>query len=290
MPSWVTAPGVAETVYVQAGDPWQDLLVTSIVSWAAVDSRGVSAIYIASDSRITWGASDSWSQGRKTFATRAAPHIFGYWGDVLFPALALPIIVDQLDSAQIKVNPSRPYGAIGDAIRRLWLDYPERHRHDVGIIMGHRLGFGMRSSFDLAVMTYESGSNTWSRRSIPMPARSSELRIAGSGSRHVRAARKLWEESRHGGTSRAIFSAFCEALREGQDPLSGGGPQLVGLHRRGGALLFGTVFCGERYVAGRRVSKAEASRGDILWFNELFERVDGESMRRLPGAQRHSPR
>lgn len=268
----------------------QYLVVTTIASWAAVDSRGVSAIYIASDSKITWGSSGSWSQGRKTFASQREAFVFGYWGDVVFPALALPVVVEQLDNSLIAVNPSRPYGAIGNVIRTLWLDYPVMHRHDLGILMAHRLGVGMRSVFSLSVLFYEAQVNKWTRRSIPMPPRSAELTIAGSGAANVRSARKLWEESRQGGTSRAIFGAFSEALAEAADPLSGGGPQLVGLHRQGAGKSFGLVYEGERYFSGRRISKREASQGNVGWFNELFERVDVRSMRRLSGAQRHMPR
>jgi hypothetical protein len=59
--------------------------MTTIVTWAAVDTHGVSSIYIASDSRISWGATTVWDSGRKTFASQDCPFVFGYWGDVLFP-------------------------------------------------------------------------------------------------------------------------------------------------------------------------------------------------------------
>lgn len=261
--------------------------MTSIAVWAAVDSRRVSGLYIASDSRVSWGGTHHWDQGRKTFACHSQPYIFGYWGDVLFPALAIPVIIEQLDSAVLAGNPARPFGAVGSALRRLWLDYPPAERRDAGVIVGHRLATGMKSVFSLAVFTYEAANGKWSRRSIPMPSRSAVLRLAGSGSESVRNARRLWEESQEAGTSRAVFAAFCESLLSDADPGSGGGPQLVGLHRVGAGKTFGVTVGRKAFLAGAKASRQQA--GGVEWFNELFERVGPDSVR-LPTARRHRGR
>jgi hypothetical protein len=231
-----------------------------------------------------------WDHGRKTFVARNQPHIFGYWGDVLFPAMALPILVEQIDAGVIETNPNRPYGAPGDALRRLWKEYPDKERRSAGIIMGHRQGNGMRCRFSLAVMTFQASTQKWTRVSIPMPDQSAQLRVAGSGSTQIRASQAMWNKDIQGGTSRAVFSAFCEALATGSDPKTGGGPQLVGLHRIGPARTFGVVYDRRRYFVGARVRKRDASLPDTQWFNSLFERVDGQSMSLLPGAKRHVDR
>jgi hypothetical protein len=70
--------------------------------------------------------------------------------------------------------------------------------------------------------------------------------------------------------------------------LSGGGPQLVGLYRKGPGRTFGTVFGGKRYFAGAPVARDAASSDTVEWRNELFERVDGVTARRLDGAQPHA--
>lgn len=72
--------------------------MTSVVVWAGVDARAVASVYIGTDSLISWGNVSTWDQGRKTFACVSQPHIFGYWGDVLFPALALPLIAERIDN------------------------------------------------------------------------------------------------------------------------------------------------------------------------------------------------
>jgi hypothetical protein len=206
-----------------------------------------------------------------------------------FPAMVLPQIVESLDHGLVPLNPNRPYGAVGSLIRRLWLDYPTAQRRDCGILMANRLGRGTRSAFSVAVFTYDANADAWFRKSIPMPSHSAELRIAGSGALSVRTAKKLWDESPQGNTSRAVFSAFCESLASGVDRLSGGGPQLVGLRRIGNGLTFGVVVGVNRYFAGTKVRPDDVN-SSTEWFNDLFERVDGSTGRRLAGAQAHRTR
>jgi hypothetical protein len=263
--------------------------MTTIVTWAGVDQRKVSSIYIASDSRVSWGNSHRWDQGRKTYAASREPYIFGYWGDVLFPSLALPTVMDQLAAGLIR--PSRPaFGEVENSIRHLWTDYPNQERRDFGIIMASRQGESMEAVFELAIMTYEATTATWDLREVQMPPSSARLHVAGTGARAVRVSEGLWEESTQSGTSRAVYGAFAEALAARTDPYSGGGPQLVGLHRIGAGIRFGTFYRGSRYLAGACVSAEAARAARVAWFNERFERVDGPSGRRLPGAQRHRPR
>lgn len=143
--------------------------VTSIAVWAGVDTRGVASLYIASDSRISWSDTHRWDQGRKTFACLTQPYVFGYWGDVLFPALAIPAITQHLDSGVLTADRARPFGVVGDALPRLWLNYPTAERRDVSVVVGHRRGCGMASQFLLAVYTYEAASDAWDTRYIDMP-------------------------------------------------------------------------------------------------------------------------
>lgn len=263
--------------------------MTTIIAWAGVDQRGVSSIYIASDSRISWGNSHRWNQGNKTFAAPNDPIIFGYWGDVLFPSLALPTVIDQLGASAIRQR-SSAFGDITDSIRRLWTDYPTKEHKDFGIIIAIRRRDKMDSVFELAVVTFEAATKSWNVREVEMPRASALLHIAGSGTREVRNAERLWMESVQGGTSRAVYSSFTEALAQGLDPYSGGAPQLVGLRRIGFGVRFGTVYKGKRYIAGARVTQKAARIAKLEWFNELFERTDGGRAKRLPGAQKHTRR
>lgn len=263
--------------------------MTTLIAWAGVDHRAVSSIYIASDSRITWGNSHKWNQGRKTFASSTTPHIFGYWGDVLFPALAIPTLLDEISAGAVRRRGSA-FGSIGDALRRLWRDYPSQEHRDFGLVVATRRRERMDSVFELAVITFEASSQTWDTKEIAMPGKSARLHLAGSGAREVRATGKLWEESAQGGTSRSVYSSFAEALRGQEDPYSGGAPQLVGLHRIGNGMRFGTVHDGKRFISGARVTQRSARVAGIQWFNDLFERVDGGRASRLVDAKKHHPR
>jgi hypothetical protein len=53
---------------------------------------------------------------------------------------------------------------------------------------------------------------------------------------------------------------------------------------------FGVVYDGRRYLSGSIVGRAGAATSTTHWFNEVFERSDGERMARLADAQRHLPR
>lgn len=272
----------------------QYLGVTSIVVWCAVDSRAPAALYIASDSRITWGSGNertTWDRGRKTFACSAAPYIFGYWGDVLFPALVIPLIQERVDRMQYStLAPKLAHEAIFGMIQRQWLNYPYRERRNVGIVIGSRAG-ASSSDFHLSIATYAAASARWELHTVPMPNTSSILELKGTGESAVNTAVTRWNASPAAGTSRAVFSAFCEALKSGQDPSSGGPPQLVGLHRIGAGKAFGVLWDNRRYLSGADVLVSEHNDvTGVEWFNSLFERVNPESRKRVPGAQMHQPR
>ncbi|MGW3282483.1 hypothetical protein [Nocardia rhamnosiphila] len=264
--------------------------MTSVVVWAGVDQRKPASLYIATDSRVSWSPGETrWDQGRKAFACVEQPFMFGYWGDVLFPALALPLIQEQVDRGLVAAAPGfRAHEMIEHAIRGLWSDYPVEQQRPLGIAIGSRSGSGMASRFLLSVMTY---SGRWDVVQIPMPEHSASLHIAGSGADEIRKAQQLWNRSQAKKTSRAVFGAFCESLAAGGDTKSGGAPQVVGLQRMGPAMTMGVVYQGRRYMAGRSISAVEAETMTALpWFNELFEIVDPKRKKRRVGAQVHFPR
>ena len=98
---------------------------------------------------------------------------------------------------------------------------------------------------------------------------------------------KRWRTSSQGRTSRAIFSAFCDSLDSGEDPLTGGPPQHIGLYRKDTPQIFGIVYHGSRFLCGLPLP-AEIRTDTIEWRDHLYQRVDGETLSVLPGAQRHS--
>lgn len=217
------------------------------------------------------------------------PHLFAYYGDVLFPALAIPTIADRIDRGLL-LEGTRDWGQIiQEALRRLAIDYPKQQRNNFGVLHGYRSGAGMECTFQLNVISYVASRNKWSMTTPVMPAVSSFLHIAGSGISSVRDSDALWRQSLEGNTSRAVYSAFHESVGSGKDSNTGGVPQLGGIYRVGPARLIGIIQNGQRYFAGAPLIGYEEPSA-IEWRNELFERVDGLNKRRFPTAQRHRSR
>jgi len=118
-----------------------------------------------------------------------------------------------------------------------------------------------------------------------LPIMSGLLLATGSGETTLKKFYEKWNNSEIGNTSRNVFGAFCDALKSGGDPRSGGAPQLVGLYREGTAKSFGIIFNNERYLFGLPVN-SDAEWEKVEWRNELFERCNAESRTILEGAQR----
>jgi len=144
----------------------------------------------------------------------------------------------------------------------------------------------MNAKFCVFTLSWNRGSR-WQGKALPLPAASGIIKAWGSGEAAVERWYKRWMNTRQGGrTSRSVFSAFCDALASGEDPFTGGAPQLVGLYRERGGVSFGVVYGGASYILGVPVTE-QALLHNVEWRNPLFERCDGQTMKRLEGAQRH---
>jgi hypothetical protein len=266
--------------------------LTTPVSWISVDQRAPAALYMASDSRITWGSSRRrWDAGRKLFACACHADIFGYIGEVIFPSLVLGQVVEAVDRGLIFVNseggPKERHSEFVEAVKT---SFGRRHNapdHSFQILHGARMSSGLECQFLMWLLSYSAHDQSWCDQEMVVPADHSSLIIAlGSGAKSALLSDRRWKETAQGRTSRAIFWAFCESLRIGSDPLSGGPPQLVSLYRQKGPRTFGISYEGRRYFHGLPLQEAIAHEA-IEWRDELFQRIDGETMARLEGAQRH---
>lgn len=262
--------------------------MTSLVTWVGADTRGPASLNIAADSRITWALNDPaarhWDHGKKIFASSTAPLVAGFVGDVLFPALMLPAIIDRLDCGVFRAAGSAADGVVA-AIRREWREYPVPERRPVNIYIAYRIGDGMTSRFRLTTLSYQPQiSADWTADDIQIPQTSTYLKIDGSGKTAIKAALTKWQSSAAAGTSRAVFSGFVDAVVSGVDPDSGGAPQLGCLYRVGAGRLLGIIHNNQRYFAGAPLIGDEAV-GSIEWRNALYERADGRTKLRLASAQ-----
>lgn len=260
--------------------------MTSLVVWVGADSRGPSSMNIASDSRLSWSGEKPyyWDQGKKIYASTTEPFLVGFTGDVLFPALVLPGLIDRIDRRLVPAGiPLLDY--VYSALRAGWEKYPPKEQRSFSLFVCHREGIGMESLFRLDRMAVDRKLN-WSREAIHVPETSQTLIIDGSGKESIEAGVATWQTGPTENTSRAVFSGFVDGLVAGGDPISGGSPQLGSIYRVGTGRLLGIVHEKERYFAGVRLLGDEQPQG-VEWRNALFERADGVSKRRLSNAQHH---
>ncbi|MFC1968340.1 hypothetical protein ACFLVX_02980 [Chloroflexota bacterium] len=260
--------------------------MTSLIAWIGVDSRGPASIYLASDSRISWENRDTWDLGRKVFASYRYPDILGYYGDVLFTSQVLGQVISLIDADSLFKTDSTPeskFEAICTMLKQAHSTYPEKMRRTFSIVHCSRRDSRMSASFALSEFSWEPNRG-WQTKVIPVPTKSDVAAIYGSGERNVLESIQQWKRSEVGGTSRSIFSAFCDSLASGSDPATGGSAQLVGIYRQGAAKLFGVIYKKRRYLQGLCVDGLPYL-GGVEWFNELFERCDWETMDRFNGAQ-----
>ncbi|MCK1288989.1 hypothetical protein IVB41_34365 [Bradyrhizobium sp. 44] len=272
--------------------------MTTLAAWSGVDPRGPSSLYLVSDSRISWGSYlNRWDAGRKLFACKSTPDVFGYVGDVLFPSLMLGQIIAAADDGALF-----PTGASAEARHAIVAETvkvslgsrfnaPDR---SFAILHGARDGSGMNARFRLWTLTYVASTWTraavWTDEELSIDKTQSALHTAlGSGGRAVKKQNEDLQYDPQGRTSRAIFWAFCDALKNKADPLSGGAPQLIGLYRTEMGKSYGITYEGHRYYQGLLVPDSAHLNG-IEWRDVNFQRVDGATMQVLHGAQRHGRR
>lgn len=265
--------------------------MTSLIAWLGIDSRGPASIYIASESRISFEGSGGgqWDAGRKTFASLRHPDIFGYCGDALFASQVLGQIVDAVDARALfgpDATPEAKFEAVATTLERAQAGYPPTYLGSgFSVIHCSRRHEGMASTFVAYELSW-TPARGWDRAAVPLPQQSGLIRAYGSGKASVTASSDHWENTEARRTSRSVFAAFCDSLRSGADPGSGGAPQLVGLYRKGPAESFGVVYQGRRYLHGLAIEHSP-HLGGVEWRNELFERCDGRTGERLPRAQPH---
>src|SRR6266851_1718544 len=234
--------------------------MTTVIAWVSYDHRRLAAFYLASDSRITWGTQrHRWDAGRKLFACARSPDMFGYCGDVLFPALVLGQIADAVNAGLLFAEEDEPearHAAVAAALRNSFgrrHDAPDR---DFEILHAARRSTRATSAFLLWRTRYCARTREWSDDAVAVPAETRLVLALGSGAIAARSHQHIWRASALGGTSRAVYGAFCDALSAGADPLTGGSPQLAALYLIDGARTIGVVYEEKYYLHGLPLPEA----------------------------------
>jgi hypothetical protein len=270
--------------------------VTTLVSWGAVDQRGPSALYMVSDSRITWGSErQRWDAGRKLFACRIPADIFGYVGEVIFPSLVLGQVIAAADGGLLFGPDDGAAHRHAAVVQTVKASFESRHHapdYGFAILHGSREAEGISARYRLWQLSYFAAKPgvpaRWVDEEVSVATQESSLIIAlGSGGYVVEKQNDILKIDPQGRTSRSIFWAFCDALRTKADPLSGGAPQLVGLYREGSPQSFGVSYEGRRYYQGLLIQDPTHVSEGVEWRDEKFQRIDGATLELLSGAQRH---
>lgn len=275
-------------------ETFEGLAVTTLIVWVAYSTTGASAhlpraIYLASDSRIIWGTEKRrWDAGRKIFSPVKEPHVFGYSGDVVFPSLVLGQIVSAIDQGILYptgANEEEINLAIFEAIKA---SHGFRHNveeQDFSIVHIHRPQDWPQTAFACRVIDYTASGGVWTNRKVEVPAKTQRIISLGSGASATKAHSDKWERSAAGGTSRAIFSSFCDAVSSKDDKFSGGVPQITGLYTEGAPRPIGVVIDGFWFFNGLKLD-AGGSLINVEWCNQLFQRIDPITQKRKTGARR----
>lgn len=263
--------------------------MTLLASWIGVDSRKPSSLYIVSDSRISWGEDCYYDYGKKVFASLNTPNIFGYCGDVLFPLMILSQIVDAIDQGLLfgeNWTYRQKTGCIIRKLREALDKYPVTNNNAFAnsfeIIYGTRDSDG---SFHCVSIT--SATDSISYKSVKMKVKSYQFRTTGRGEKEFQKKYNYYINNKTK-TSRAVFQTFCDTLKSIQDRTCGGSPQLVGLYCKpdSAAKEFGIIYNNNRYIGGILSNDIKFNMmNKIEWRNELFERCDGKTKKRLSYAQ-----
>ena len=268
--------------------------LTTLLSWVSFSDTGESpekprAVYLASDSRITWDSVEHrWDSGRKVFAATTAPHLFGFAGDVVLPGLILGqvsaaieigILIDPL------ATPDEQHQAVLGAVRRGVATTVATPSLDFTIHHLMRSGDWPNTEFRAWKIAYDVTQRQGMSLPIAVPTSTALIGSFDTGQHAAREHRVKWLRSDIGSRSRAILSAFHDAIVSGDDPLSGGAPQLAALYTRGPPVQIGLVVGERRFLNGLEV---EVSRmlDAVEWRDRLGQRVDPITGHPMRGARR----
>jgi hypothetical protein len=208
----------------------------------------------------------------------------------VFPSLVLGQITEAINHGLLvrsDSDASARHQIVVEAFKTSFAYRQNVPSYDFEVVHGGRDATGMEAKFRLWHLRYVAATDSWTDREIVFRTDRSRLILAcGSGQSSVIEIDQLMTCKAQGRTSRAAFWAFCDSIRSGTDPLSGGAPQLVGLYREKAPKVFGIYFDGQRYFDGLPLPD-NAEFDGVEWRDEAFQVIDGLTLNIVKGGQRH---
>jgi hypothetical protein len=260
--------------------------LTLLISWLAVDSRKPSSLYIASDSRFSWGRHEKFDQGKKIFCFNNSPDIIGYCGDVRFPTQVIKSIINLADQGAFFGDLNTPdikFKKIKEYFKNELINHLS---NSIPIDKTVKILYGTRDDdavFHLYTLSWYKITNEWQDEKINFPNYSNTLIALGTGKDEFIAKVKTYNNSSISKTSRAVFQCLCDTIENVEDLYCGGAPQLVGLYRKWNGIPFGIISKNRRYLYG---SEKFDNLDSVEWRNDEFEICDGITMKKIEKAQR----
>ncbi len=171
--------------------------MTTLISWVAIDERQPSAIYLASDSRITWPNKTHWSLGKKLYASTKHPEIFAFCGDVLFPVQILDRLCSKIDFEHVLSNDitfEEKLEIVREIISESFASYPLDARGCFEIHYISRSGNGMESQFHAGAISWSSQLGMQAEI-LDMPVVSGLMSSSGTGKKSFSNCYHRWKTS-----------------------------------------------------------------------------------------------
>ena len=264
--------------------------MTMLASWVGVDTHAQSSAYIVSESRISWPNTDShYDYGKKVFASKNYPDIFGYAGEVLFPSIVLAQLVEMIDAEVFfttQMSREEKHNKVYEKLCHAFSKYPkERSGKIVQILhISRDTTFSNYPTFSARLFQWTSDKG-WNVVIYDKPQESGLLCVLGSNRNEFINNLVRYQTGPNKNTSRNIFHCFIDTLFNTKDTACGGAPQLVGMIRKphSSGINFGIVYQNKRYYLGLELTK-DAEYDNIEWRNELFELTNGNTKKRLDSA------
>lgn len=275
--------------------------MTTLIAWAAIDQNVCTAVYVASDSRLTWGDVGRWDSGRKIFASERYPEILGYTGDALFCSQVLGQVISFIDTCapmeRFQIH-SEKFFKVRSLLERAFSSYPQQLcLPSFSVLYLTRIG----KSWGACTFRWTSEAG-WSQTEHSILVNAQDV-VASGRDDQARAKALIFVSEGSGGAkfrsfysasswfkelpllSRSIFGAFCEFVRSGQDSQTGGPPQLSCLYPVKPAQKIGFAEGTGRYLYGFELDAGDLETS-VRWVNSTFENCTPRTGLLLPGAQR----
>ncbi|HIF9175764.1 TPA: hypothetical protein ACX6QN_000516 [Photobacterium damselae] len=263
--------------------------MTTLISWVTYDQTGPASLYVASDSRLSWGQKAYWDFGRKVYFSSKYPDILGFCGEAMFCSQVMSQIIAYIDSCDVfeeATQSDERFELVYNLVTRSFGDYPLAFALDsFQIIYATRQEKRCFYVYLIEWNKRKPKGQQWKKTKLEIPTTTGLVASLGSGSESYREHyRTVYLKSDINGLSRSFYSSLSTHIDTNMDPLTGGAIQIASLYNVNSAIAHGVIKGEKRYIYGMVVDSHD-NINNVRWVNDEFENCDGNSTQRRLGAQ-----